>query len=74
MTIMNMHLHNKFVNIIEIFIENNQTPTKQNLTFKQLLILRETNKKIKEASDNIRPFIEVDYDFGYLEKKSSCYD
>jgi Ran GTPase-activating protein (RanGAP) involved in mRNA processing and transport len=68
---MNMYLQNKFFDIIEIFIENNQTPIKQNFTLKQLLILRETNKKIKEASDNIRPFIEVDYDFGYLEKKEA---
>ena len=64
-----MYIHYKFFDIIEIFIENNQTPTKQNLTLKQMLILRETNKKIKETSDNIRPFVEVDYDFGYLEKK-----
>ena len=71
MTMANMYLHNKFFDIIEIFIENNQTSTKQNLTLNQLLILRETNKKIKEASDNIQPFIEFDYNFGYLEKKEA---
>ena len=48
-----MYIHYKFFDIIEIFIENNQTPTKQNLTLKQMLILRETNKKIKETLDNI---------------------
>jgi len=52
-----------FNDIIEILIENIQTKSKQNLTLKQLIILRETNKKIKVNSDNIQPFAEAEYTY-----------
>jgi Ran GTPase-activating protein (RanGAP) involved in mRNA processing and transport len=49
--------------IFEILIENIQTISEQNLTLKQLIILRETNKKIKVNSDIIQPFAEAKYTY-----------
>ena len=57
------HTTTNLNDIFIILIENIQTKTKQNLTLKQLLILRETNKKIKENSDNIKPFAEAKYTY-----------
>lgn len=50
-----------FIDIFDFFIENIQTETKQNLTFEHLIMLRETNKIIKEISDKIQPFVKVIY-------------
>lgn len=55
-----------FIDIFDIFIEITQTKSKQNLTLRQLLILREANKKIKEKSDIIQPYAEAEYStYGY---------
>lgn len=59
------HTTTNLNDIFIILIENIQTKTKQNLTLKQLLILRETNKKIKENSDNIKPFAEAKYIYSH---------
>ena len=56
-----MPIRINFIDIFDIFIEITQTKSKQNLTLRQLLILREANKKIKEKSDIIQPYAEAEY-------------
>jgi len=58
-----------FIDIFDFFIENVQTETKQKLTFDQMIMFRETNKIIKEISDKIQPFVEINYYYGLIMVK-----